>query len=216
MEHEYSFLKHDRSKVYRVLAVLAAGIAGWFSAHVGLVSQYLGAFVDPVAARVADVGVGIAALYLLFDVYLWRFRVFSFRPFQRFLGLHDLSGRYRVSGTTLGPLEALDNGLPRHWQAEIEIRQRWTRVSISQRSAGGSESWSQQAALKCQGGRAVLMYSYRNDPSHAQRHADNLQTHVGYCELTFEPSGETATGFYFNNNGRITSGEMRLTKMEEG
>ncbi|SPB18906.1 hypothetical protein NOV72_06111 [Caballeronia novacaledonica] len=58
------------------------------------------------------------------------------------------------------------------------------------------------------------MYSYANTPSVQGRTTDGLESHYGYCELTFSDDGKRAEGFYFNNMGRFTYGDMRLTKVE--
>jgi hypothetical protein len=56
------------------------------------------------------------------------------------------------------------------------------------------------------------MYSYRNSPKMGQ---GELASHVGYCELLFDEKLTQASGDYFNNFGRTTSGRMTLTRGQE-
>ena len=78
----------------------------------------------------------------------------------------------------------------------------WLRTSQS-----GSHSIS--AALVPEGRRYRLIYSYRNQPKPGE---PELQTHIGHCELLFEPDLQSAEGSYFNGGGRFTHGTMNLKR----
>lgn len=210
MDHEYSILDHDRAKIFLYIGTAITGLAAAYSAGIGFAAQILTKFAPHVwgwIPRVLDVGLAFSIVYFIFNKWFWKTamcrKIFNYR---------DVSGIWRVEGTTLGPVEALDNGQPRRWNATLVISQEWTKLSVCQRRPDNSVSESRSAALKCKGDRTLLMYSYDNNPTIEARQADGLQTHVGYCEIFFEADCLTGRGTYFNNLGRFTHGSMKLTK----
>lgn len=210
MEHEYSILDHDRGKIFLYIGTVITLLAGAYAAGVGFIAQAMTKLAPHIwgfVPKALDVGLAFSLVYLGFNKWFWK------TPLCRWIfSYRDVSGTWRVDGTTLGPVEALDNGQHRRWQATLIISQEWTRLSVCQRRPDNSISESRSAALQCKGDQTLLMYSYNNDPTIEARQGDGLESHVGYCEILFDADGRTARGTYFNNLGRFTHGSMRLTK----
>jgi hypothetical protein len=210
MDHEYSILDQDRARIFQLIGVAITIIASAYTASIGIVSQVASHFAPDMWAflpKALDVGLAFSVLYTGFNKWLWKTGIC-----RMFLGFRNVSGEWKVEGKTLGPTEVLDNGLPRSWQATLLISQQWTKISVRLRT-GSSTSFSRSAAIRSQGDETLLMYSYGNDPNAAARQQEELQTHVGYCEIIFAADGMTAQGLYFNNLGRLTHGAMTLTKV---
>ncbi|KVD08038.1 hypothetical protein WI80_14610 [Burkholderia ubonensis] len=209
-EHEYSILDHDRGRVFQYIGTAITILATLYTASLGLLGNLVTHLYPGIWAfipKTVDNGVAFAVLYFLFNRWFWRKWLC-----KKLFGLHDLEGNWTVNGTTLGPAEALPaDGSPRQWTGTLTIKQKWTRIAVRLKTAN-SESFSRSAAVQDDDGGAVLMYSYSNDPTARARATENLQWHRGYCELKFCKDGRTATGFYFNNMGRVTHGEMTLVK----
>ena len=72
----------------------------------------------------------------------------------------------------------------------------------------GSDSIA--AALICDNADGYrLLYNYRNRPKIGEV---NLAAHLGFAELHFAKSLQTAEGEYFNGHGRYTFGTMHLER----
>lgn len=213
MEHEYSILDHDRGRVFNYIGILITILAAGYAAGVGLVSQVMAHFAPHIwgfVPKAIDGGLAFGIIYAGFNKYFWKASIC-----RAIFGYRDISGDWEVQGTTLGPLEALDDGKVRNWHATITISQQWTRISVRQQRPDNSASYSRSAALQRKGDETLLMYSYDNSPSMEARHKDGLQTHTGYCEIMFAVDGKTAQGSYFNNLGRFTHGTLKLTKIQK-
>ncbi|MFM0048354.1 Cap15 family cyclic dinucleotide receptor domain-containing protein [Caballeronia grimmiae] len=209
-DHEYSILDHDRGRIFQYIGMGITAAAALYAAGVGLTGQLLTKWFPAIWSfipKTLDTTLAFAVLYFLFNKFFWRLSIC-----RRFFDFHDVSGEWTVTGTTLGPAEALQpEGTPRQWTGTIKIKQQWTKIGVHL-CTQTSESFSRSASVQDVDGQALLMYSYSNDPSARARAADGLQVHRGYCELKFNADGRSATGFYFNNMGRVTHGEMHLTK----
>ena len=225
MQHEYSILDHDRGQIFQWIGTAIALLAAAYTVGFGAISQiveripaeswnsvpvWLTGNIPKILGMIPkalDVGIAFALMYAAFNKWIWKTWIF-----KRYLNYRDLSGEWTVDGLTIGPLEALDNGKSRSWQATIIITQQWTKLSVRLRLQDSSTSYSRSAALQCVGDETLLMYSYANEPTMNERHEKGLQTHIGYCELRFAEDGKTGHGSYFNNLGRVTYGEMTLNK----
>lgn len=205
--HEYSIIGHSRARIGRYLGtiagIVATGCALAVAFALDLVRNLEFSYRIP---EVIILPISAAVIYpmghWLFDNLAWRL------PWMlRFLGIPDLNGAWTCEGTTLE-----DNGEVRFaWTATITICQTWEKIRVYL-DTGSSGSASVSAALVKEPGRGfVLMYSYRNEPKIGEK---DLFPHVGYCELTFNESADTAEGQYFNNKGRVTYGRMKLTRKD--
>lgn len=209
-DHEYSILDHDRGQIFQYIGTAITILATLYAAGWGLAGQLVTRLFPSIWSgipKTLDTTLAFTALYFLFNRWFWRNWIC-----RKFFHFHDISGEWTVVGTTLGPAESLQqDGAARPWSGSIKINQQWTKIGVRLQTPS-SESFSKSAAVQDADGRALLMYSYTSDPSARARATDGLEAHRGYCELTFAEDGRSATGFYFNNMGRVTYGEMRLTK----
>lgn len=156
--------------------------------------------------KAIDTGVAFSVIYFAFNKWLWRWW-----PISSIFSFPNLSGEWDVTGQTLGPEEALENGNFRSWSGTLSIRQQWTKICVTLRTAH-SGSFSRAAAIQQQGDETVLMYCYGNDPNAKARAKDGLDAHRGYCEIRITPGSGKGEGFYFNNMGRFTHGSITITK----
>lgn len=209
-DHEYSILDHDRGQIFQYIGTGITVLAALYTAGWGLAGQVVTKLFPSIwggIPKTLDTALAFTVLYFVFNRWFWRNWVC-----RKFFHFHDISGEWVVTGTTLGPAESLQPGsAPRPWTGSIKINQQWTKIGVRLQTSS-SESFSKSAAVQDVDGRAVLMYSYSNEPSARAWTNDGLGVHRGYCELKFSTDGKSATGFYFNNMGRVTYGEMLLTK----
>ncbi|HDR9009720.1 TPA: hypothetical protein QDB08_002690 [Burkholderia vietnamiensis] len=210
-DHEYSILNHDRGQIFQYIGTCITLIAAFYTARLGLIGHIVERFhpgASQVLPKTIDTAVAFSILYFVFNRWVWRNWVC-----RKVLHYHDVSGSWRVDGVTLGPKEALGaNSAGPNWRGTIKINQQWTKIGVHLKTAS-SESFSKSAALQDVNGEALLMYSYGNQPSTGAHVNQGLSAHLGYCELRFSEDGKTAKGMYFNNLGRVTFGEMTLTKI---
>ncbi len=206
-EHEYSIVGHSRAHVGRYLGIASGITATVLTSFYVVVMQHIRAG-GMSTAEVITVplfgGILYAGLHFVFDRWLWRWQLV-----RKAMGLPDIEGTWNCVGLRH------DNGEGEQgWGATVTIKQTWEKISIALSSATGSESFSKGASLlKRSDGKFVLMYSYKNSGLFAD---DTLRPHVGYCELVFTENPNSAEGYYFNNNGRVTYGKMTLTKQLQG
>lgn len=138
-------------------------------------------------------------MFFLFDRFGWRWR-----GIRSAVGVPDISGDWDLEGISYDQ----DHQPKWQWSGKIEITQKYEKIFVWLRtSQSGSHSIS--AALVPEGRRYRLIYSYRNQPKPGE---PELQTHIGHCELLFEPDLQSAEGSYFNGGGRFTHGTMNLKR----
>lgn len=141
-----------------------------------------------------------AVLYVVFNSYIWRWPWVS-----KALKAPNVSGTYAVTGETL-----TEAGQPKHtWEGELTITQSWDRIRVRLRtinsishSVAGSLFYDPEDGYR-------LLYHYRNDPSVVSA---ELTSHRGFADILFSPDLQSATGEYFNGQGRFTFGRLLLTK----
>jgi hypothetical protein len=203
--HEYSVIGHSRALLGQKLAIVA-GLLTTAVTSIGIFSIHLLQNAGLSRAQTLAIppigGVVTAGIFWAFNEYGWRVK-----PIRKLLKLPDLEGTWNCIGRRLDDKVEGTSA----WSSTIFITQTWEKISITQQSDQGSASWSQAASLmRKPTGEFVLMYSYFNDPDISH---PNMSGHRGYCELTFDTDIRQAKGFYFNNKGRISHGEMQLTKI---
>jgi hypothetical protein len=195
--HDYAVFEHNRSTIGRWLGFLAILIAGGVSSLLSFAENQTGM---GIFSATITTGVIYGGLHYIFNRWIWRLPIF---------GIPNLSGIWAVTGKTLD-----ENGATRYdWQAEIDIEQKWEKIVIHQETKK-SESFSYTATLAKLGGtkeRWQLSYSYSNTPNENQVH--ELNRHKGFCELIFQDKISSASGSYFNSNGRRSYGMMELNKV---
>ena len=201
MDHEYSIVGHSRSSIGRYLTLVAALLASAFVTIGAMWSQLANHFglppwADYLAPPVSG-GVIYVALHYCFNRWGWSY-VF------RVIGLPNIGGKWQCSGVTL----ADDGAIEHQWTADVSIAQTWEKIRVNLRTPQSS-SKSVSAALVPDGDRWMLMYSYRNEP----RIGEQINPHLGYCELSFATDFSSAEGDYFTARGRGTRGRMTLQKV---
>jgi hypothetical protein len=194
--HDYAIFNHDRTKIGRWLGVLSILIAGTISQI--LIEMYHLTGIEAFTKATITTGVIYFILHYVFNNFIWKLTIF---------GIPDLSGKWKVIGTTLNE----DGSVKYEWTANIGIEQNWEKIIINLKT-NSSQSFSQTATLEKQHGLGswLLSYSYKNEPNINQSH--ELNAHKGYCQIEFNTDINIGDASYFNNNGRRTFGQMKLTK----
>ena len=205
--HEYSVIGHNRARIGRYLSiaagVIAAGCTVIVTALVDVARTYgFGEWIPNILLLPITAAVVYPLAYWLFDTWAWKCA-----GLRRWLDIPDLSGKWRVTGTTLGN----DGEVVHEWRGELSVYQTWDKIKVDL-TTGQSASHSIAASVIRDPARGyILMYSYHNEPRIGE---PELQQHVGYCELDFNRDVTSADGQYFNNRGRTTFGRMRITRRE--
>lgn len=202
--HEYAIIGHKRAEIGRwlgfasvLLAPILTSVFTWASSLPLLTTSIQ----TKMVAFTISTGVVYAALYWLFNRYVWRW-------LNSVLGIPDLSGIWSVTGRSL----TLEGELKFEWSGTLKISQKWDRIAIELKTdQSGSFSETASVLLK-HDGAAKLSYSYQNHPKAGE---PELQKHQGFCELTFDDVRGSAEGHYFNSLGRYSFGRMQLARMAE-
>ena len=197
--HDYAIFNHSRATIGRYLGVcsflFASTLTSFFAALFALTGSSL--FVGA--------GVSSAVVYFVFHI------IFNKKAWKiKWLDIPDINGVWSVKGQTLGE----DEKVKYNWDGELDISQNWEKILIFQETKI-SESKSYTATLEkipTNKGGSVLHYAYKNIPKVGNY--TEVQCHTGFCEITFNKDATSATGSYFNCNGRRTFGTMSLIKKE--
>lgn len=204
--HEYSVLGGpNRSKIGHTLSIIAAAISSititlFFAAvdlakSLGWAQNVPNLILWPVSA-----GVIYAAIYWLFEKYVWKLSIVS-----KLLRVPDLSGKWVCEGQSLNP----DKSHSDAWEGEITIIQSWDRLRIRLKTEQSGSNSIAAALVSDDADGFRLLYNYKNDPNLKEK---NLASHRGCAELIFDHSLKTAEGEYFNGHGRYTFGTMKLKR----
>ncbi|MDE0474504.1 MAG: hypothetical protein OXI50_08080 [Gammaproteobacteria bacterium] len=133
---------------------------------------------------------------LLYERWLWR-------PARR-IGISqvpDFSGTWRGAGRSSHAATEFD--------AEIEIAQTWSKISIVGRFGRSESQSSGFAFIRSRGMEAVLIHTYLNRPMEA---GEGLHIHEGTAELTLRKDG-SMNGTYYTGRDRATHGTFTLTRV---
>lgn len=202
--HEYAVLGgYNRTKLGRHLshvASIASGVAVFIVLSLADVAKRIGVNVNvpPVVMSLLGAGAIYAALYWLFDRYVWRMPYVA-----RLLKLPDLSGTWNCKGVSE------DRQAPNGWNGTITIVQSWDKIRVHLATSTSSSDSVAAALLDDSPLGSKLLYHYLNEPRPGE---PELASHHGFAELSFSADGRSALGGYFNGRGRNTYGTMALTK----
>lgn len=196
--HSYS-TNESRVGVYGVFAVLSVVLA-W------LISTLTESLEWPQWLVSAPSVVGVfAALYTVFNRWLWRIKVIQ----NMGLGvMPDLTGIYEGKLTSNFKDAAGENVVR---DIKIEIQQTWTAMSVEMDVTSGtssSRSISAVGSVSRDGTSTKLVYVYRNkvNPGIAD---DDMQDHEGTADLRIKTDGRL-DGTYFND--RLRKGTIQARK----
>lgn len=204
-KHEYSMIGHSRAAIGRWLGVFAGVAAGAVTSIAGsaLVAQFMGW----AGLREHPISIPLTAttFYVLghffFDRWIWKMSWV-----HKVLGIPDLNGTWQCAGKTLDPATSEPTF---DWSGKILITQTWEKIKVHLETDTSRSHSVAASIVKNEGVGFILMYSYRNEPKPGDK---ELKGHIGYCELHVDESQSSAEGSYFNNQGRLTYGSMKLTK----
>lgn len=208
--HEYTILGLNRTQFGRYLGAVA-GLAGSLGGSIMVLSLGFFSWLGLSESKTTYVTIPVLTplfyyiFHLVFDKYVWKTKIG-----RKIFGMPDLSGKWYCNGKKI-------NGEELRWRGDVTISQCWEKISIVLRTQNStSESISASLMRECDTGCGYrLMYTYRNQPN-MQAVQVGMAAHTGYCELIFNESLTWADGYYFNNMGRISHGEMSFMRDKEG
>ncbi|WP_217424832.1 hypothetical protein [Pandoraea aquatica] len=206
LEHEYSVLGGlNRAVIGRYLSIISAAVASAIGVLVlwlvdlvkslGIADHVPGLVMWPLTA-----GLIYAALYWVFDRYVWKIDVIA-----KFLKVPNLAGKWHCDGQTINP----DKTPGCKWEAEVTIIQSWDKLRVRLKTTQSASNSIAAALVYDQADGFRLLYNYKNEPRLGEA---ELVSHRGAAEFTFGPDLKTAEGEYFNGHGRFTFGTMKLTR----
>lgn len=205
--HEYSIVGHSRSRVGLYVALLAGVIASILTYAAAHAVKWLETnnYYDvpelimlPVTATTV-----FAVLFAIFDKFAWKLW-----GLKTIVGVPDISGCWILTGQSYD----VEQNPTFEWDGKINITQKYEHISVHLQTET-SESHSVSAAIVPEGMSGFrLIYAYRNEPKPGQK---ELNSHIGHCELLFDPTLSTAEGNYFNSGGRFTLGTMQLKRSKQ-
>lgn len=205
-EHEYALLGGvNRAKVGRyigsVSAVVSAAVVFMLLSAVDLAKSFnVSVNIPPAVLSLVGAGAVFAALYAVFDNYIWRTLTL-----RRILKIPDLAGEWRCQGRTLN----MDGDVVYEWDGVVFIVQSWDRIRVGLRTDQSGSNSIAAAVMYDEIDGYRLFYNYENIPKLGER---DLERHIGFAELTFSKDESRAEGEYFNGRGRVSFGKMLLTR----
>jgi hypothetical protein len=202
--HDYSIDRHPKEKIIFALAFIAISAAPWINRLLVEVLDGVDAsraFHSGTLTAIPVFGLFIA-IFFAFDKALWKIGFL-----RRFLLVPDLNGRYECLGRTV-----LRRGEPSdiRWQAEVSISQSWSKILIHLRTEQSSSVSVAASIRSIQGVGYRVLYQYDNAPNVDE---SELARHTGLVELEFKPDTNSATGNYFTDQYRQTSGTLSLRRI---
>lgn len=196
--HNYAVLGHSRVGTGRWLNIMAMILTAAITSAITLLANLTD--IAAIAGLPVTVGIVFGLLHLAFNKWGWKLLTFAqYYP--------DVKGTWIAKGQTLSE----DGSTKYNWDAELIIQQEYETLSVTLKT-NQSESTSDTGSitkLPSQNGWR-LSYGYQNTPRSEQSH--ELNSHRGFCEITFDRELQSAQAQYFNNNGRRTHGIMHLER----
>ncbi len=196
--HSYAIESHEQRRVYFVLVALSIVSAWVLHAVLQFFELSVPWFIDAPAVM------GFYEIYIeLFERWAWRQK---FARALRLSTVRDISGKWTGNIRTSFEQHALPH------PCQVEIRQTWTRMSISLRTAH-SNSHSLTAAVSSeQDGQISVTYEYINEPQSASPHT--MQAHRGTAHLASAgvDKPNVLEGEYYSGRGRQNYGSLYLER----
>ena len=201
--HDYSIHSHPKAKIFFVLSFIAISVTPQLNSYLSHAWTFLQ---DRNWVSGAVTAIPVLAVFglvnLLFEKYLWKVK-----PFRRIFLVPDLNGHWKCHGNThIKDGQVVDW----KWAGEVEIRQSWSRMTITFRGQNSSSKSVAASISQVGAGDYRLIYNYQNDPKVGEI---ELQKHGGAAEMVFPESCESAEGSYFTDQHRLTVGAMRWERV---
>ena len=186
-------------------AVVSAGIVFVLLSAVDLAKRYnIPVTVPPVVLSLVGAASVFAALYWIFDRYLWRLPLL--RPLSQ-----GPKPRRRLA------VRRTDPSIPTsrqsfQWNATVTIAQSWDKIRLRLATSTSTSDSVAAALLSDAIDGFHLLYHYKNTPSIT---STDLSAHREFAELTFAKDVRTATGEYLQRRRplylRHTQADQDLT-----
>ena len=138
--------------------------------------------------------------YLAMDKWMWRWKL---------LRALRISRNPDLAGTWNGTAKSSYTEFKVSQDVEIEIHQSWTEMIITSKTETSQSTSSAASIDTSTPGQIRLYYHYHNRPQ-ADAPIEMVQ-HDGSSVLVFTPPNSLSGG-YFNGRGRMTYGELALTR----
>lgn len=201
--HEYTVIGHPREKIILIIAILSFGISNFITY---ITQEWLKDHFNIVLSFTISVFTVFTILYLLFNKFLWKLKIFG-----KLLNFPDLNGEWECKGAGTN----LEQQKQNQWEGTVVIKQTWDKMLVSVRTkTSTSQSISLIGGIRHYPGVGYQMsYHYENMPSVSIK---DLKKHDGFCMLTFNEDKSSARGSYFNNiKDRASYGEMILERSQD-
>jgi len=192
--HPYTTDSNERKLVPLLLIIVSVLFAWFLNRILGVLQFTLPWWID------APSVIGFYGIfYAIFDKYLWRISVLQRIGLMK---LPNLNGTWKGSITSSFDTHAIK------YDATIEIRQSWARISINLRTQN-SKSHSLTAAILMENpSNIILSYEYLNEP--ISRAKTTMHIHRGTARLTLICSGQVLEGEYYSGRDRQNFGALSL------
>ncbi|MBK5262420.1 MAG: hypothetical protein JJE17_07605 [Peptostreptococcaceae bacterium] len=145
-----------------------------------------------------------SVLWLILNNWIWKCRIV-----RRFLKIPNFTGHWLCEGLSQKYMETANGEKEFPWNGDVHIDQKFDSILITLTTPSSSRSVSQMAFIQMEGNQAILSYMYENQPNSSN---SDLHIHKGFCRLIFDEKNQKATGTYYTDNHRGSSGTMQLRR----
>lgn len=198
--HDYTVRSEVRRKAIEVIicfyligALLSAGYAEKFFETISFVENDAAKEYIKTVFSIVCSGVGVGAIYVLYDKWLWKYLVFLHK-------VPNLNGRWRA--VVESPMKG--SYTPK---IEMEIKQTWNKIQIRGCSESKTETISDSALITEIYGKVYLGYSY-------WIHRKQDQIYRGFNMLEYNEENKTLCGEYFSGKDIREEVYQNLPKMK--
>ena len=199
--HPYSIDTNERKTIIFWLSFLSVLLSHYSTSLLSLLNNPLSLYLKSPAPLAI-----FAILYLLFDKYFWKWKIFKF-----WIKTPDLNGVWE--GEFVSSYSSPDSPKRKtKGKVKMTIEQTWTKIRIcSDNGNGFSSSYSQLAGLFVDDRNGiVLKYEYEND---SQNFVDTMTRHTGFSMLKYNSTTKTLDGGYYTDRHRRTYGNLNYKKL---
>jgi len=193
--HPYAIDSDERKTVIFVLSLFAVALT--YALHLLLTKTGIQ---WPWWLEAPSVGGVFLLLYKLFDGWGWRLK--GLRKFG-FVKIPDLNGYWRAEGHSLTQGEK--------YQANVQIRQTWTHISITMETEHSRSHSLTASILVNQPDGTPVSYEYRNEPKPTA--LPTMHAHRGTAILRLKNS-TLLEGEYYSGRDRLNYGSLILRRKE--